>query len=154
MPNTYSQLYVQIVFAVKFRHKSITEEHRDELEKYITGIITNKKQKVLAIYMMPDHLHILINYKPDISLSELVKEIKRSSSLFVNEKKWFSNKFQWQEGFGAFSYSIKDIDNVIKYIMNQKEHHKQESFKKEYLDLLISYEIEYNPQYLFEWNEQ
>ena len=151
MPNTYSQMYVQLVFAVKYRQSLISSEHRVEIEKYITGMITNKGQKLLAIYAMPDHIHILINYKPDINLSELVKVIKTESTKFINENNLSEKKFKWQEGFGAFTYSIRKFGRVIDYIMNQEEHHKKRSFREEYLITLMDFNVEYKDQYLFNW---
>lgn len=153
MPNTYSQLYVQIVFAVKGRKNLISKQNREELHKYITGIVTNKKQKMLAVFAMPDHIHILVGIKTNISVSDLTRDIKASSSKFINEQKWMPIKFCWQEGFGAFSYSRSQIDTVIKYILNQEEHHKKKSFKEEYLKILQKFEIEYDEKYLFEWIE-
>lgn len=153
MPNTYSQIYIQIVFAVKGRQNLILPSFREELHKYITGIVQNRDQKMLAIFCMPDHIHILIGMKPSISVSDLTRDIKAGSSNFINEKNWIRGKFNWQEGFGAFSYSRSQIDNVVKYILNQGEHHKQTSFKEEYLKLLKEFEIKYDDKYLFEWAE-
>jgi putative transposase len=151
MPNTYSQLLIQIVFTVKNRKSLITPNKRDELEKYISGLITNKGQKLLAIYAMPDHIHILVGLKPNISISELVRDIKCNSSKFINESKWLKSNFSWQEGFGAFSYSNEDLHYVVNYILNQEQHHRKRSFKEEYLKLLEQYEIEYDSDYLFDW---
>lgn len=153
MPNTYTQLYVQIVFTVKGRANLISSANREELHKYITGIVSNRNQKMIAIYVMPDHAHILVGLKPSISISDLVRDIKAGSSKFINDSKWISGKFNWQEGFGAFSYSKSHLDNVIKYILNQEEHHKKQSFKEEYLDFLQKFDIEYDSNYLFEWIE-
>jgi putative transposase len=153
MPNTYSQLYIQIVFAVKYRENLIKKENREELHKFITGIVSNRKQKMLAIFCMPDHCHILVGMKPDIAISDLVRDIKAGSSKFINEKEWIKGKFNWQEGFGAFSYSQSHVDRVIKYILNQEEHHKRESFKKEYIELLQEFEVPYDSRYVFEWYE-
>ena len=151
MTNTYSQIYVQIVFAVKGRQNLIQKQNREELQKFITGIVTNRKQKMLAIFAMPDHIHILVGLKPNIAISDLVRDIKAGSSKFISDKKWLVNKFSWQEGFGAFSYSKSQINNVVKYILNQEEHHKKKSFKDEYLDFLKKFEIEYKEKYLFDW---
>jgi len=151
MANTYSQIYVQIVFTVKGRHNLIPDQHREELQKYITGIITGRNQKLLAIFAMPNHIHILVGLKPSITISDLVRDIKAGSSKFISEKKWLVGKFSWQEGFGAFSYSKSQIDTVINYILNQEEHHKKKTFKEEYLYFLKKYKIEYNEKYLFEW---
>lgn len=153
MANTYSQIYIQIVFAVKERQNLIKKENREELHKFITGIVTNRNQKLLSVFAMPDHVHILVGLKPDISISDLVRDIKAGTSKFINNNKWNNEKFNWQEGFGAFSYSKSNIDNVIKYILNQEEHHQKKSFKDEYLDFLEKFEIEYNEKYLFEWIE-
>ena len=153
MPNTYSQIYIQIVFAVNGRQNLIAKENREELHKFITGIISNREQKLFAIFAMPDHVHILVSMKPNISISDLVRDIKAGSSKFINDNNWIRQKFNWQEGYGAFSYSKSSVDNVIKYILNQEEHHKKKSFKDEYLDFLEKFEIEYDPKYLFEWIE-
>lgn len=153
MPNTYSQIYIQIVFAVKGRQNLIAKENREELHKYMTGIITNRSQKLLAIFAMPDHVHILVGIKPNISISDLVRDIKAGSSNFINENNWVKGKFNWQEGFGAFSYSRSNLDHVVKYILNQEEHHKKRTFKEEYLDFLEKFEIEYDIKYVFDWIE-
>lgn len=150
MANTYSQLYIQIVFAVKGRQNLISENKKDEIYKYITGIITNQKQKLIAINGMPDHIHILVGIKPDISLSNLVRDIKSSSSKFINEKKWINGKFEWQTGFGAFSYGHSQLANVIKYIENQEDHHKTKTFNEEYIAFLKLFNIDFKNEYLFE----
>lgn len=151
MPNTYSQIYIQVVFSVKGRHSLISPSWETELYKYIAGIITNKGQKLIAVNGMPDHIHILIGMKPSCCLSDLVREIKKSSNEFIKEKKFTKYLFQWQEGYGAFSYSHSSLDSVINYINNQKEHHKRKLFKDEYTDFLNSYQIEFKDEYLFEW---
>ena len=153
MPNTFSQIYIQVVFAVKGRESLILSSWEEELYKYITGIIQNKEQKMLAINGMPDHIHFFIGMKPNCNLSDLVREIKKSTNLFINEKKFSRFKFQWQEGYGAFSYSHSALDNVISYINNQKEHHKKITFKDEYKDFLKKFNVDYKDEYLFEWIE-
>ncbi len=153
MPNTYTQLFIQIVFTVRGRQNLISEKHREELQKFITGIVANRSQKMLAIYAMPDHIHILVGLKPTISISDLVRDIKAGSSKFINDSRWINGKFNWQEGFGAFSYSRSHLDNVVKYILNQKEHHLKKSFKDEYLQFLKEFEVDFDEQYLFEWIE-
>ena len=153
MPNTYSQLYVQIVFAVKYRQNLISKNNREELYKYITGIVQNKGQKMLAIFCMPDHIHIFVNIKPSISISDLVRDIKANSTKFINDNNLVKGKFSWQEGFGSFSYSKSHIVNVANYILNQEEHHRVKTFKEEYLDFLQKFEVDYNEKYLFEWIE-
>ncbi|MFH1946842.1 MAG: IS200/IS605 family transposase [Candidatus Magasanikbacteria bacterium] len=151
MPNTYSQIYIQIVFAVKGRQNIILKEHREELHKYITGIAQNREQKMLSIFCMPDHTHLLIGLKPSVAISDLVRDIKTGSTNFINDNKWIQGKFSWQEGFGAFSYSRSQIDSVIKYILNQEDHHRRTTFREEYIDFLNKFMIEYNEEYLFEW---
>ena len=149
MANTYSQLYIHIVFAVKGRQNLISENWKDEIYKYITGIVTNKEQKLIAINGMPDHIHILIGLKPDMSISDLVRDIKSNSSKFINDRKWINGKFEWQTGFGAFSYSHSQLTNVIHYIQRQEEHHKVKTFKEEYIEFLKLFNIEFKDEYLF-----
>lgn len=151
MANTYTQIFIQIVFAVKNRNALIKSSWETELYKYITGIVQNKKHKLIAINGMPDHIHIFIGMKPDMALSDLVREIKKSTNAFIKEKQFCPFHFEWQEGFGAFSYAQSDIPNVARYIENQKTHHQKETFKTEYLQLLQEFEIEYKPEYLFDW---
>jgi putative transposase len=151
MAGTYSQIYIQIIFAVKNRQSLIHGDWEEELYKYITGIVTNKGQKLLAINGIPDHIHILIGMKPTCCLSDLVREIKKASNEFVREKRFTNYKFQWQEGFGAFSYSHSSLDNVIRYIQNQKEHHRKKTFQEEYKEFLELFQIEFKDEYLFEW---
>ena len=149
--STFSQIYIQIVFAVKGRQSLILSKWEEDLYKYITGIVQNKEQKLLAINGMPDHIHILIGMKPSCTVSDLVREIKKSSNDFINDSGFCSRKFEWQEGYGAFSYSKSQKENVIKYVLNQKEHHQKQSFKNEYIDFLKKFEIEFKNEYLFEF---
>jgi REP element-mobilizing transposase RayT len=151
MANTYSQIYIHIVFVVKGRANVIGENHREELQKYITGIVSNRGQKLIAIYCMPDHTHVFVGLKPTINISELTRDIKAGSSKFINDNKWIAGKFSWQEGFGAFSHSNDRVSIVANYINNQKEHHTKKSFRSEYLELLKEADIEYDEKYLFEW---
>ena len=153
MANTYTQIYIQIVFAVKGRQNLISKENREELHKFITGIVSNRNQKLFAVFAMPDHVHILVSMSPVISISDLVRDIKAGSSKFINEKRWMNGKFNWQEGYGAFSYSKSSVDSVVKYILNQEEHHKTKTSQEEYFDFLQKFEIEYDPKYVFEWIE-
>ncbi|PZR23203.1 MAG: IS200/IS605 family transposase [Flavobacterium psychrophilum] len=150
MADTYSQIYIQIVFAVKGRDNLISSRWKDELYKYITGIITNEGQKLLAINGMPDHIHILIGLKPTATLSNIVRDIKANSSKFINERKWIAGKFEWQQGFGAFSYSHSQLTNVITYIQNQEEHHKTKTFREEYIEFLNLYNIDFKNEFIFE----
>lgn len=151
MANTYTQLYIQFVFAVKGRGNLIKETFRDELEKLMCGIITNHKCKTYAIYANPDHTHIFVGMHPNISPSKLMEQVKSGSSKWMNEKKLIFGKFNWQVGFGAFTYSKSHIDRVVKYVLNQPEHHNKQSFKDEYLLLLEKFDVDYDPKYLFEW---
>lgn len=150
MANTYTQIYIHIVFAVEHRQSLIPKEHKDELHRYITGIITNKKQKVIQINSMPDHIHILIGIVPNIAISELVKTIKTNSSKLINEKRWTVGRFNWQEGFAAFSYSHSQLDNVADYIKNQETHHAHKSFSEEYIEILKRFNVDYDERYLFD----
>jgi putative transposase len=151
MPNTYTQLLTQLVFAVKGRQNLIEEPVREKVEKYICGTVKKRKHKPLAIYCMPDHLHFLIGLSPDQSISDLVKGIKISSNDLINDNKLTKQHFYWQEGYGAFSYSRSALDNVVKYILNQKEHHKKKTFKEEYIDFLEKFGVAYDEKYLFEF---
>lgn len=151
MANTYTQIYIHVVFAVQGRQNLIPMQQKEELHKYITGIICNKKQKLIAINSMPDHVHIFIGMKPSIALSDLVRDIKNNSSTFINKKKWVRGKFNWQEGFGAFSYGHSQMDAVVKYIQNQERHHAKKTFREEYLRLLKKFNGEYDERYVFDW---
>ncbi|MBB3188520.1 IS200/IS605 family transposase [Microbacter margulisiae] len=151
MANTYTQLYVQFVFSVKDRENLIKEKFRNELEKEICGIISNNKSKTYAIYCNPDHTHVFVGMHPAISPSKLMEQVKSGSSNWMNEKKVIPGKFSWQDGFGAFTYSKSHIDKVVKYILNQPKHHRKQSFREEYLSFLEKFEVDYDPNYLFEW---
>ncbi len=150
---TFSQLYVQVVFAVRGRENLIDKSWKDDLHKYIAGIINGKNQKSIIVNGMPDHIHAFIGLKPSMAASDLVRDIKNNSSNFINDNKFIKGKFCWQEGFGIFSYSHSQIQNVYNYILNQEEHHKKKTFKIEYLEYLKHFEIEYNEKYLFDWIE-
>ncbi len=149
MANTYTQIYIHVVFAVEGRQNLIAPEHNDELQKYITGIVTAQKHKLIAINNMPDHLHILIGLRPDAALSDLVRDVKAGSSKFINARRWVMGRFSWQEGFGAFSYSRSLLGTVIRYIQNQQKHHAKKSFRDEYLELLEKFGVEYDRKYIF-----
>jgi len=151
MANTYTQLYIQYVFSVKGRENFIKEKFRDELEKIMCGIITNYKCKTYAIYCNPDHTHIFVGMHPAISPSKLMEQVKSGSSNWLNNKKYIPWKFAWQDGYGAFTYSKSHIDKVVKYVLNQPEHHKKQTFRNEYLSFLEKFDVDYNPKYLFEW---
>lgn len=151
MANTYSQMYVQIIFSVKGRDNLIKEDIWKDLEKYICGIIYNNSCKPLAIFCNPDHTHILIGLHPIISVAKITANIKANSSKWLNNKNYFNGNFKWQDGYGAFTYSKSQISSVIKYINNQPNHHKKTSFRNEYLSILQKLDIKYNDDYLFEW---
>ena len=149
MANTYTEIHIQFVFAVKHRDGLIHSSFKNELYQYITGIIKNHNHKLLAINGMSDHIHILIGMRPTQSISDLLQDIKGNSSKWINEKKFLKVRFEWQEGYGAFSYSKSQVNNVIDYIKNQEQHHTVKTFREEYLEVLKLYEIEYDERYIF-----
>ncbi len=151
MGDTYTQLYIQLVFAVKGRNNFIQHSWENELYKYITAVAQNDKHKMLAINGMPDHIHIFVGLNPAISISDLVKDIKRASNNWINDKRFTTGKFAWQSGYGAFSYSKSQVDQVCKYIANQKTHHTKNSFKTEYIEFLKLFDIDFKNEYLFEF---
>ncbi|HEV8592414.1 MAG TPA: IS200/IS605 family transposase [Pyrinomonadaceae bacterium] len=153
MSDTFSQIYIQIVFAVRNRDSLIQPDWDEQLYKYITGIVQNKGQKILAIGGVQDHIHFLIGMRPTCCLSDLVREVKKSSNEFIRRNGFTKFNFSWQEGFGAFSYGHSQLDDVIKYIRTQKDRHAKKPFKDEYLSLLKKFEVEFDEQYLFEWFE-
>jgi REP element-mobilizing transposase RayT len=149
MANTYTQVHIQAIFTVQNRDCVIGEKWRDELYKYITGIIQNNNHKLLAINGMPDHLHIFFGMRPTQSISELIQKVKGDSSGWINEKRFIGSKFAWQEGYGAFSYSKSQVSQVIKYIQSREQHHKKKTFLEEYKDFLKAFEIDYDERFLF-----
>jgi REP-associated tyrosine transposase len=151
MPNTYSQITIHAVFAVKDRENFITKNWRDDLHKYISGIITNKGAKSLAVGGWKDHVHILFGMPVTISIADFMSAVKANSSKWINEQLFVKGKFQWQAGYGAFSYARSQRDIVIKYIMNQEEHHRTKSFKEEYIKMLRDFDVTYDDAYLFEF---
>lgn len=153
MANTFSQIYLQFVFAVKNRQNLIANNHKEELHKYVTALVQNRKAKMLAINCMPDHIHLFVGFKPTILISDFVKEIKVESNGFVNNKNWIKGTFSWQEGYGVFSYSHSHIDSVIKYVLNQEAHHQRKTFGQEYLCLLEKFEVPFEERYLFDFIE-
>jgi REP element-mobilizing transposase RayT len=148
MANTFTQIYIHVIFAVKGRENLINKSWEDELYKYITGIVQNNNHKMLAIGGMPDHVHLFIGMKPAQSLSDLMQKVKGSSSKWINEKKFIRTKFSWQEGYGAFSYANSQLDSVINYINTQKIHHQKRSFRKEYIEFLKRFKVEYDPKFI------
>jgi putative transposase len=151
MANTFAKIYIQTVFAVSNRQSLIRPEFKEELYKYVTGIVRNQGQKLIAINGVADHVHILIGLKPSMALANLVRDIKAESSSFINKNKWVRGRFSWQEGYGAFSYGHSQLDTIIRYIQNQEQHHKRSSFKSEYLTLLRRFDIAFEEKYVFEF---
>jgi REP element-mobilizing transposase RayT len=151
MANTYTQAYFHLVFAVKHREALIQPGWKNELEMYITGIVQNHKHKLLAIGSMPDHIHIFIGYYLNELIPDLVEKIKTSSNAWIKEKELSKFKFDWQKGYGAFTHSRSQLDNVVKYVLNQEVHHKKRSFRDEYLEMLIKNKIDYKEEYLFDF---
>jgi Transposase and inactivated derivatives len=153
MPGTFSQIYIQVIFAVKGRENLIGNSWKTELNKYISGIIKGKEQKSIIVNGMPDHIHAFIGLRPAMAISDLVRDIKNNSSNFVNDHKLVKGKFGWQTGYGSFSYSHSHIEKVYNYILRQKEHHSRKSFRQEYTELLNAFKIEHEEKYLFDWYE-
>lgn len=153
MPGTFSQIYIQVVFAVKGRENLISNSWKTDLHKYISGIIKGKEQKPIIVNGMPDHIHAFIGLRPAKPISDIVRDIKNNSTNFINDNKLVRGKFSWQQGYGAFSYSHSHINKVYDYILNQEEHHKKKTFREEYLELLKKFEIPYDEKYLFDWFE-
>jgi len=151
MPGTFSQIYIQIVFAVKGRQNLIHDSWKNDLHKYIAGIIKGKNQKSIIVNGMPDHIHAFVGLRPAMAIADLARDIKNNSSNFINDHQFVKGKFAWQEGYGAFSYSHSHIGNVYDYVLNQEKHHKKKTFKEEYIDLLRKFEIEHDEKYLFDW---
>jgi putative transposase len=149
MANTYTQIHIHFVFAVKFRQTIIQNEWKEQLYTYIAGIVRNHNHKLLAINGVSDHIHILIGIRPAQSISDLMKNVKQDSSKWINEKKFLKHHFEWQEGYGAFSYSKSQLTAVVNYIQNQEAHHKKKTFKEEYIDFLKKFEIDYDEKFIF-----
>lgn len=154
MPGTFSQIYIQYVFAVKGRANLLQKPWRDEVFKYISGIIEAKGQKSIIVNGVADHVHVFVGLKPSMSIADLIRDIKNNSSKFINNQKFLGGKFSWQTGYGAFSYSQSQIEHVYSYILNQEEHHKKKTFREEYLDFLKKYKVDFKEEFLFEWLEE
>jgi len=151
MANNYTQCYFHLVFSEKNRNALIRREWKDELERYVTGIVQNHRHKMLAIGTIPDHIHILIGYNVNQLIPDLVEEIKTSSNKLIKEKRLSKFKFEWQKGYGAFTHSHSQIDLVVKYILSQEEHHKKRSFREEYFEILEKNEVQFKDEYVFEF---
>ena len=152
-PGTFTQIYIQLVFSPKHRDRLLIEQYIPRIFEYLSGITTNLGHKSIIINGVSDHVHLFLGLNPKISVSETVKELKRSSSIFINDQRFFTGKFEWQEGYGGFSYGRSQVENVYEYIKNQEKHHKKRTFREEYLEFLNRYEIEFEEQYLFEFFE-
>ena len=150
-PGSFTQIYLHFVFAVKFREALLQAKQQKEVFPFIAGLINSMGHKSYAVNGMPDHVHVFMSMSPAKSPAETIKEIKRASSNFINEKKWFPGKFQWQNGYGCFSYGKSQVDTVVIYILNQKEHHRKATFKEEYMAFLQRFEIAYNDRFLFDF---
>ena len=153
MANTFSQIYLQFVFAVQGRRSLIPKQHKEELHKYISSLVHARKAKTLAVHCMPDHMHLFVGFKPSVLISDFIKEIKVQSNEFIRDKKWIKERFTWQEGYGVFSYGHSQIDKVCKYILNQEAHHKKKMFRHEYVEFLEKFEVPFEERYLFHWIE-
>ena len=151
MSGTFSQIYIHIVFAVKGRENLIGNRWKNDLHKYIAGIIKGKGQKPIIVNGMPDHIHAFVGLRPLMPISDLVRDMKNNSSNFINNHRFVKGKFSWQNGYGAFSHSHSQLGRVYDYILNQETHHKKKTFKEEYIDLLKKFEVEFEMQHLFEW---
>jgi putative transposase len=153
MARTFTQMYLHVVFAVKGRQSLIPRPRKEDLHRFITGIVQKQKQKMLAVNARPDHTHLFIGFKPTLDIARLIQDVKAYSSGFINDERWLPYHFNWQDGYGAFTHSHNEVDRVIRYILNQDEHHRKQTFKDEYLALLKKFGIEYDEQHLFDWIE-
>lgn len=149
MANSYTQIHIQFVFAVKYRRALISHEWKERLHQYITGIFQQNRHKVLQINSMPDHIHIFIGMRPHQSISSLMQLVKSESNKWIEEQGFCSSTFAWQEGYGAFSYAKSQVNNVVRYIQNQEIHHRKESFLDEYRKYLDAFDIEWDERYIF-----
>ncbi len=150
MSQTFTQIYVQIVFSVKGREMLLLKPWRTEVFQYITGIIKGKNQKPIIVNGVSNHVHILVGLKSDVRISDLVRDIKNNSSSFIRDKKFIKGKFAWQEGYGAFSYAKSEINIIYDYIKNQEQHHKKRTYEEEFIDYLKEFEINFNENYVFD----
>jgi REP element-mobilizing transposase RayT len=151
MANTYSQLTIHVIIAVQSRANLIKKDFQQDVYKYMTGIVKNKGHKLLSIGGVADHIHLVIGLNPSMAISDLVRDIKNNSTNFINDKKWLPGKFYWQEGYGVFSYSKSQRKDIIRYVENQEEHHKQSTFREEYLKILDRFEVDFDDKYIFEF---
>ena len=153
MANTYSQMYAQIIFSPKGRENLILPSFEERIYQYTTGVVRDKGQKLIAINGMPDHLHLFIGFKPNMAIADLVREVKTSTTKFINNNRFLPGRFAWQDGYGCFTYAHSQVDAVAQYVMNQKQHHRTKTFKEEYGALLHKFEVAYDDRYVFEYYE-
>ena len=153
MANTFSQIYLQFVFAVQGRQSLIQKQNKEELHKYMTSLVQARKAKMLAVHCMPDHVHLFVGFKPSVLISDFVKEIKVESNEFIKAKGWTKGAFRWQEGYGVFSYGHSQIDDVCKYVLDQEKHYQKKIFRQECHEFLEKFAVPYDERYLFEWTE-
>lgn len=154
MAGSYSQIYLQYVFVVKRRENLLQKPWREEVFKYISGIITGKNQKAIIVNGVADHVHVFVGLRPSMSIADPARDIKNNSSKFINEQKFLDKKFSWQEGYGVFSYAHSQVERVYQYIFNQEAHHRKKTFKKEYFEFLEKFAVEFDEKYLFDWLEE
>ena len=154
MAGTFTQIYIQAVVVVNGRTNLLHKEWRDEVFKYMAGIIKNKGHKPIIVNGVSDHVHLFIGLKPTMAIADLLRDVKNNTSTFINDKKWLRGKFSWQRGYGAFSYAHSQMNQVYQYILNQEEHHRKRTFREEYLEFLEKFEVPYEERYLFEWIEE
>lgn len=151
MAGTFTQIYIQAVFAVKGRYNLLQKPWCDDVFKYMAGIIKNKGQKPIIVNGVADHAHLFVGLKPSMAVSDLIRDVKNNTSNFINEQKWIRGRFAWQEGYGAFSYAHSQVETVYNYILNQEEHHRKRTFREEYLGFLEKFQVPYEDRFLFEW---
>ena len=154
MAGTFTQIYIQAIFAVNGRSNLLQKPWSDEVFKYMAGIIKNKGQKPIIVNGVANHVHMFVGLQPAMAISDLVRDVKNNTTNFINDRKLIGGKFSWQDGYGAFSYAHSQIETVYNYILRQEEHHKQKTFKEEYSDFLKKFNVEFNEKYLFDWLEQ
>lgn len=153
MAGTFSQIYLQFVFAVQGRQNLIPKEHKEELHKYITALVQARNAKLLAVHCMPDHLHLFAGLKPAVYIPDFVKEIKVESNEFIRNKHWIKAAFHWQEGYGVFSYGHSQVNDVCRYVFNQEQHHRNKTFRDEYHEFLRKFSVPHEERFLFDWIE-
>jgi REP element-mobilizing transposase RayT len=150
MANTYHQIYLQLVFAVKYRRAVLDKAWRNKVQGVIGNLVNETGCKTIIVNGVEDHMHCFVGLRPAVSVSDLMKTVKAKSSMYINNHSLTKERFEWQEGYGVFSYRRRDVDQIYKYVQNQESHHQKHTFKDEYLDLLKEFEVEYDEQYIFQ----